>query len=57
MIWLNPDRVALGSFELRHVTSIAVDREARRRTEEWTDLGPHLAFADVPEQRVNVMVL
>lgn len=54
MIWLNPDRVMLGAIELRDVFMIAVDRAARRLAEEWTDLGPHAGFADVPEQRVMV---
>lgn len=56
MIWLNPERVTLGPFELRNVLSVAVDRDAHRTAEEWTDLGPHLGFADVPEQRVSVMI-
>lgn len=56
MIWLNPDKVTLGSFELRNVSLVAVDRAARRTAEEWTDVGPHLGFADVPEQRVSVSI-
>lgn len=56
MIWLNPEKVSLGSLELRNVTLIAVDRGARRTAEEWTDLGPHVGFADVPEQRIGVLI-
>jgi hypothetical protein len=56
MIWLNPEKVTFGPFELRNVMSVAVDRVSHRTAEEWTDLGPHLGFADVPEQRVSVMI-
>lgn len=56
MIWLNPEKVSLGSLELRNVTLVGVDREARRIAEEWTDLGPHMGFADVPEQRIGVLI-
>ncbi|MBL8745923.1 MAG: hypothetical protein JNK58_06150 [Phycisphaerae bacterium] len=56
MIWLNPVKVMLGSFELRNVSLVAVDRGARRLVEEWTDLGPHVGFVDVPEQRVVVSI-
>lgn len=56
MIWLNPEKVTLGSFELKDVTLVAVDRTARRTAEEWTDIGPHVGFADVPEQRVSVSI-
>lgn len=56
MIWLNPDKVVLGGFELRNVLAVAVDRTARRSAEEWTDFGPHVGFADVPEQRVSISI-
>lgn len=56
MIWLNPENVTLGTFALRDVTHIAIDRAARRTAEEWTDLGPHAGFVDVPEQRVTVFI-
>lgn len=56
MIWLNPERVTLGPFELRNVSVVALDRVAHRTAEEWTDLGPHIGFVDVPEQRVVVSI-
>lgn len=56
MIYLNPASVKLGTFDLTNVFSIALDREARRLIEEWTDLGPFENFADVPEQRVSVWI-
>ncbi|MDX2116301.1 MAG: hypothetical protein SFZ24_11880 [Planctomycetota bacterium] len=57
MIWLNPAKVTLGALALEGVTHIAIDREAERLSEEWTDLGPFAAFADVPEQRVRVLIV
>lgn len=57
MLFLNPQRVTIGSLVLDNVQSIAVDREARRLVEEWTDLGRYAAFADVPEQRTRIRLL
>lgn len=56
MIWLTPDRVLLGTAELASVSSIVIDREAARLNEEWSDLGPHQVFCDVPEQRATVVI-
>lgn len=56
MLHLNPQRVLLGATELTNVQSIALDREARRTIEEWTDLGPYAALADVPEQRLTFRI-
>lgn len=57
MIWLNPDSVTLGPHTLDSVTMLALDRGARRQALEWTDLGQHPAFVDVPEQRVDVLIV
>ena len=57
MVFLNPDRVTLGSLTLTNVQFVAIDREARRTALEYTDLGPYAAFADVPEQRVSVRIV
>lgn len=54
MLWLNPDHVTLGAFELDHVESLIVDRAPHKSALEWSDIGPHLAFADVPEQRIDI---
>ena len=57
MLLLNPNRVTLGTAELTNVSAITIDRTARRAALEWTDLGPHIGFADVPEQRVAITVI
>lgn len=49
--------VVLGTHTLTSVTHLAIDRVARRAAVEWTDMGPHAAFADVPEQRVGVVIV
>ena len=56
MLWLNPDYVTLGSERLDHVSSITIDRSPHKSALEWSDLGPHLAFADVPEQRIDIRI-
>lgn len=57
MIWLDPSRVTLGGAALEGVTSVSVDRRATRFVEEHSDAGPHVVFADAPEQRVTVRVV
>jgi hypothetical protein len=54
MLWLNPQQVMLGSALLGNVESLTIDRSPRKTALEWTDLGPHLSFADVPEQRIDI---
>ena len=54
MIVLNPASVSLLGRDLPGVESVTVSRRARKTVEEWTDLGPYCAYADVPEQRVTV---
>lgn len=56
MIWLTPTSITLGTLTLTDVVAVAIDREAKRRIEEHADTGPHLVFADVPEQRVWVRI-
>jgi hypothetical protein len=56
MIWLQPRRVTIGGQELSHVGVVTVDRSADRVVVEHSDLGPHVAFADVPEQRVTIVL-
>lgn len=57
MLFLNPDKVILGTLELSSVVYLAVDRVAHRSAIEWTDLGPHPAFADVVEQRAALTII
>lgn len=59
MVVLHPASVTLLGRELAGVESVAVNRRARGgagHAEEWSDLGPHCVFVDVPEQRVTVSV-
>lgn len=57
MVFLNPDIVTLGALTLTNVQFVAIDREARRTALEYSDLGPHAAFVDVPEQRITVRIV
>ena len=57
MIYLSPRRVTLGATDLTHVSSVTVDRAASVLTVEHSDLGPHVAFVDVPEQRITIRVV
>jgi len=57
MLILNPQSVVFGSVVLEQVTMVAMDRVGTRVVLEWGDGGPHVVFADVPEQRVNVRVV
>lgn len=56
MLFLNPSEVTLLGAPLRDVRSLAVDRVAARAVTEWSDAGPHAVFADVPEQRVTIVI-
>lgn len=57
MVFLNPERVTLGSHTLTNVALVTIDREARRVTVEYSDLGRFAAFADVPEERITVRIV
>lgn len=53
---INPRVVKFGTASWEGVTSIAVDRGADKVVAEVSDLGPHVVFVDVPEQRVIARV-
>jgi hypothetical protein len=57
MLILNPRLVVFGATTFPDVLLIAIDRAARRVAMEWSDLGPHVAFVDVPEQVVTVKLV
>jgi hypothetical protein len=57
MLVLNPKEVEFEGESWADVSAVSVDREAARTVETWSDLGPHLAFADVPERRVVIKVM
>lgn len=56
MLILNPGAVSFGGSTWERVTGVWIDRQAAREVVEWSDLGPHVVMADVPEQRVEIRV-
>lgn len=56
MLLLNPRTAKFGDMRWTEITAIAIDRTPRRRVEEWSDEGPYAVFADVPEQRVRIVI-
>lgn len=57
MLILNPRLVTFGTAPFRDVLALTIDREAKRLALEWSDLGPHATFADVPEQVAHVKLV
>lgn len=57
MLILAPQLVRFDTLEWTDVSLIAIDRLAAREAIEWTDLGPHPTFADVPEQRTTIRIV
>jgi hypothetical protein len=57
MLLLSPRTVTFGAARWDGVASVAIDRSAHSTIEEWTDLGPYAALADVPEQRVRIRIV
>jgi hypothetical protein len=56
MLMMSPRVVKFGAVVIERVVAVAVDRAAAKSAVEWGDGGPHVVFADVPEQRVTVTV-
>ena len=56
MLWLSAERVQFDGVEYRNVLSVSIDRKATLIAKEWSDFGPHVVFADVPEREVIVHV-
>ena len=56
MLLLNPQSVKFGAAVWLDVTAVIVDRDTERAAVEWSDLGPHVVYADAPEQRITVRV-
>jgi hypothetical protein len=56
MLMLSPRVVKFGAVVVERVVAVAFDRAAAKSVVEWGDGGPHVVFADVPEQRVTVTV-
>lgn len=57
MLVLNPERVTFAGQSWEGVESIAIDRLAHRLVQEWSDAGPQMVWADVPEQRVRLALV
>lgn len=57
MLVLNPRLVTFDQQSWQNVTAVSIDRTATKETVEWSDMGPHVALADVPEQRVTIKVI
>jgi len=56
MLWISPEQVTLLGVDLDTVEFVAVDRKAQRLVTEWSDIGRHAVFADVPEERVTIRI-
>lgn len=57
MLILNPKLVTLGTDTLEDVTAVVIDRTATRLVTDWSDLGQHVAFADVAEERIRIRIV
>ncbi|RMD63572.1 MAG: hypothetical protein D6824_05145, partial [Planctomycetota bacterium] len=57
MLLLSPHRTTLLGKTLGGVQLVALDRRAPRLVREWSDLGPHLVFADAAEQLVQLRIV
>lgn len=56
MLILSPDIIRFEDLIWDDASAIAIDRAAARTIAEFSDLGPHIAFADVPEKRTTVRI-
>lgn len=56
MIWLSPRNVSLGGVVIDHVSAVSVSRRGEKVVTEVGSGGPHVRFADVPEQRVEIEI-
>lgn len=54
MLVVRPGSVMLIGRALDHVELLTVDRLSGELALEWSDRGPHVVFADAPEQRVMI---
>ncbi len=57
MLLLNPRTVRFGSAVWPDIAMVAIDRSPNRLITDWGDSGPHVTFADVPEQKVTIRVV
>jgi hypothetical protein len=57
MLILNPKQVTFGTVTWPDVVAVSIERRPHREAVEWSDAGPHVVLADVPEQRVELTVV
>ncbi len=57
MLVLNPWLVTFNQQTWQNVTAVLLNRTAAKENVEWSDMGPHVAMADVPEQRITIKVI
>ncbi len=56
MLVLNPSSVSFAGTVWPGVTLVTISRAAQKQVTEWSDAGPHVVLADVPEQVVKLRV-
>ncbi len=56
MLLLNPETVRFEDLLWEDAFAPAIDREAARLVEEWSDAGPYQAFADIPDAKTIIRV-
>lgn len=54
---LHPSAATFGDLALDNILSVTIERLAAREVVEFSDLGPHVAYADVAEQRIHINVM
>ncbi len=57
MLVLNPRQMTFGGATWGNVASVSIGRSSNKLLAEWSDEGPHVVLADVPEQLVTVRVV
>ncbi|MBC7835092.1 MAG: hypothetical protein H7Y88_08315 [Phycisphaerales bacterium] len=57
MLLLNPSSATFGSTTLADVIAVAIDHQPAREVIDFSDLGHHPAFADVPEQIIRIRLV
>lgn len=57
MLVISPREVVFNAKPWPGVRAVVVDRAATREAIAWSDRGPHVEFADAPEQKVTIRVV
>lgn len=56
MLVMKPRQVTFGTEVWPNVDSIAINRKASKLVTDFSDSGPHVTLADVPEQLIEIEV-